>query len=68
MKLQAAKQTQQAVSYLQMQQQQLPAIQQQVQVCTPATNLLKSFQIIVTVIVILISLLSSIKLSSYSPS
>ena len=32
MKLQAAKQTQQAVSYLQMQQQQLQAIQQQVQV------------------------------------
>ena len=31
-KLQAAKQTQQAVSYLQMQQQQLQAIQQQVQV------------------------------------
>ena len=68
MKLQAAKQTQQAVSYLQMQQQQLQAIQQQVQVCTPATNLSKSFQIIITVIVILISLLSSIKLSSHSHS
>lgn len=31
-KLQAAKQTQQAVQYLQMQQQQLQAIQQQIQV------------------------------------
>ena len=62
--MQAAKQTQQAVSYLQMQQQQLQAIQQQVQVCTPATNLLKSFQIIVTVIVTLISSLFSPLLNS----